>query len=176
MVDAGKFCPACQLLNEASATECIYCGVPFEKDLGTAVSTTRQTKVDKAALSPEAQALLQNAERDIPENGLAIYLADHERPFDVRTDDDILVGRKTEDTSAKMVDLTPFHAFNMGISRRHVRIQRIGNRYQVTDLYSTNGTWLNGERLAPDMPMPLPNAAQLRLGKLRLYVVYRLKK
>ena len=175
-VDAGKFCPACQLLNDATTTECMYCGVPFEGDKSSAVSTTRQVQGDTASLTLEAQALLENVERDVPENGIAIYLTNHERPFDVRTDVDIVIGRKTDETMGKMVDLTPFRAFEMGISRQHVRIQRVGRGYQITDLESTNGSWLNGERLLPDQPVPLPNAAQLRLGKMRFYVIYRLKK
>jgi hypothetical protein len=175
-VDAGKFCPACQQLNDSTATECMYCGVPFESEISSIVSTTRQVQGETSILTPEALALLENVERDVPENGIAFYLANHERPFDIRTDDEIIIGRKTDDTTGKLVDLTPFHAFNMGISRRHVRIQRVENSYQITDLESTNGTWLNSERLPPDQPVPLPNAAQLRLGRMRLYVIYRLKK
>ena len=34
------------------------------------------------------------------------------------------------------------------ISRRHARIDRMGEAWRVVDLDSTNGTWLNGERIA----------------------------
>lgn len=33
------------------------------------------------------------------------------------------------------------------ISRQHARINRIGNQYQIEDLESKNGTWVNGEQL-----------------------------
>lgn len=173
-IEGGKFCPACQLLNDAAATECVYCGVPFESGVSSTASTTSQVAGYTTLLSPED---LNNVERTVPENGIAFYLSDHERPFDVRTEDDIILGRKTDETLGKIVDLTPFNAFSMGISRRHVRIQRMEeNGYLITDLNSTNGTWLNEVRLPPDQPTPLPNAVQIRLGKMRLYVIYRLKK
>jgi hypothetical protein len=171
---AGKFCPACQLLNDAAATECMYCGVPFEKNINTDAPTTTKMQGDTTLLTTDAKVLLDNVERGVPENGIAIYLTNHERPFDVRIEDDIIIGRKAEATD-NVIDLTPFRAFEMGISRRHVRIQRVENSYQITDLESTNGTWLNGKRLLPDKPVPLPNAAQLRLGSMRLFVIYRLK-
>jgi hypothetical protein len=174
-VEAGKFCPACHRLNDVTASECEHCGVPFEWDINSSLLTTSRVASDTPFLTPEKLALLENVERDIPENGIAIYLTNHERPFDVRTDDDFIIGRKMGETLIKVVDLTPFNAYAMGISRQHVRIQRRENSYQVIDLGSTNGTWLNGERLPPDQPVPLPNPAQIQLAKMRLFTIYRLK-
>ena len=34
-----------------------------------------------------------------------------------------------------------------GVSRVHARIDRTGDQYQITDLQSTNGTYVNGERI-----------------------------
>ena len=176
-VDAGKFCPACKLLNDTAATECVHCGAPFEGGVNDSVSTTYEMVVgDTSLLTPETQARLENVERDVPENGFAIFLANHEQPFDVRTEEDFILGRKTSETQGQVVDLTPFNAFDMGISRRHVRIQRVENSYQITDLGSTNGTWLNEERLPPNQSVTIPRAAHLRLGKMHLYIIHRLKK
>lgn len=41
------------------------------------------------------------------------------------------------------------------ISREHARVARAGDAYTLTDLNSTNGTWLNGERMRPNVPYPL---------------------
>jgi pSer/pThr/pTyr-binding forkhead associated (FHA) protein len=51
----------------------------------------------------------------------------------------------------------------------------MGNGYQITDLGSTNGTWVNDVRLIPNQPTFLPNAAQVRIGRMELYFLYRLK-
>jgi FHA domain len=39
-----------------------------------------------------------------------------------------------------------------------------GNGYQVTDLNSTNGTFINEQRLAPNSPRPLNNGDVIRIG------------
>jgi len=39
-----------------------------------------------------------------------------------------------------------------------------GNSYQITDLNSTNGTFVNEQRLAPNMPRPLYSGDVIRIG------------
>ncbi len=39
-----------------------------------------------------------------------------------------------------------------------------GNSYQITDLNSTNGTFVNEQRLAPNMPQPLNSGDVIRIG------------
>jgi pSer/pThr/pTyr-binding forkhead associated (FHA) protein len=56
-----------------------------------------------------------------------------------------------------------------------VRIQLVGSGYQITDLGSMNGTWVNEVRLVANQPAILPNAARVRLGQMELYFTYRLK-
>src|SRR5690242_17902716 len=39
-----------------------------------------------------------------------------------------------------------------------------GNSYQITDLNSTNGTFVNEQRLPPNMPRPLTSGDVIRIG------------
>jgi len=51
------------------------------------------------------------------------------------------------------------------VSGRHCEIRRaLGGETTVVDLHSTNGTWLNGQRLAPGEPARLSDGAVLRIG------------
>lgn len=52
------------------------------------------------------------------------------------------------------------------ISRRHAQItcNTTGKAYFLTDLGSSNGTYVNGNRLAPNQPFPLQNGAMIALG------------
>lgn len=43
---------------------------------------------------------------------------------------------------------------NPRISKRHCRIERVNGQIMVTDLHSTNGTFIGTQRLAPDTPTP----------------------
>lgn len=83
----------------------------------------------------------------------------------------VILGRKS-DTFTPDVDLTPFDGSNLGVSRRHIRIDRLKDSLQITDLDSVNGTYLNRDRLEPGVPHPLRNRAVLQLGKLILRVQF----
>lgn len=50
------------------------------------------------------------------------------------------------------------------LSRQHARIERSGNDFTVTDLQSTNGTFLGNTRLLPGVPEIWPADKALRLG------------
>lgn len=56
------------------------------------------------------------------------------------------------------------------VSRRHARIRKRGDGYEVEDLNSSNGTWVNGERLGAFSPVSLAPGASLRLGGFALSV------
>jgi FHA domain len=70
------------------------------------------------------------------------------------------------------IDLTTFKAAELGVSRRHVRIDRVRDALQVTDLGSSNGTYLNRDKLAVGVPRTLRNRAVLQLGDMVLRIQF----
>jgi pSer/pThr/pTyr-binding forkhead associated (FHA) protein/NADPH-dependent 2,4-dienoyl-CoA reductase/sulfur reductase-like enzyme len=50
------------------------------------------------------------------------------------------------------------------VSRSHASLDRRGAEWLVTDLGSTNGTSVNGQRLAPQQPVPLQPGARVSFG------------
>ena len=52
------------------------------------------------------------------------------------------------------------------VSRRHARIERRMDGYYVTDLFSTNGTFLDGHRLESGQAVALKDGAQLTIASL----------
>jgi pSer/pThr/pTyr-binding forkhead associated (FHA) protein len=171
----GKFCPACKKKNDASATTCSYCGVPFEIASGGSATTTTQMPAVLFRPTIENDGVIDQFVREIPDNGVAIYRANFMYPFAVRQDSDFIIGRKTEGGPDGLLDLAPLEGYIMGVSKQHVRIKGTGNGYQITDLGSTNGTWVNDVRLVSNQPAVLPNAARVRMGRMELYFIYRLK-
>jgi pSer/pThr/pTyr-binding forkhead associated (FHA) protein len=87
--------------------------------------------------------------------------------------DEFVIGRQTEGTLEETVDLTAYSAFSSGVSRRHAMIRRKKKGFEIIDLDSTNGTWLNEKKLTPTKAYPLSNGATIRLGQLRLKVITR---
>lgn len=60
------------------------------------------------------------------------------------------------------LDLDPF------ASNRHARVAQHGIEYVLVDAYSTNGTWLNWERLAEGESVPLRHGDIVGVGKTLL--------
>lgn len=67
----------------------------------------------------------------------------------------------------KMEEYVDHVLHDASVSRMHARfsLERDGKMY-VRDLNSTNGTWLNGERLQPNESRPLQTGDHIRLGKM----------
>ncbi len=82
-----------------------------------------------------------------------------------------MLGRAVEDVQPD-VDLTPFQAAELGVSRRHVKLTRQSATIMVQDLGSVNGTFLNGQKLLPYQPRVLRNEDELRLGHMTLRVSF----
>lgn len=76
----------------------------------------------------------------------------------VEVEEEVVIGR--EDTDLAIDDLE--------LSRRHAVIRRFANRLQVEDLGSTNGTFVDGNRIAE--PTLLGGGAEIKCGTTVLVV------
>jgi pSer/pThr/pTyr-binding forkhead associated (FHA) protein len=96
------------------------------------------------------------------------------RAIIVHGDKEFFIGRIGQESSTElMVDLESFGGFMMGVSRRHAVIRPANDGYEITDLSSRNGTWLDGQRLFPNRAYPMASGEKLRIGRERLLVRYR---
>jgi 3',5'-cyclic-nucleotide phosphodiesterase len=79
--------------------------------------------------------------------------------------DEIVIGRERQDAlpSDQFVCI-PLHT----ISRRHVRLRRRGAAWSVEDLHSSNGSFVNGDRLLPGAWRTLEDGDELDLASTRL--------
>lgn len=87
--------------------------------------------------------------------------------FDVtdltRSNDGLILGRNPEHCH--------FVVDNTSISRRHVRLFLTDGHVVMEDLDSTNGTYVDGRRVAPREPVPLHSGASLIFGDFFLRFV-----
>lgn len=84
-------------------------------------------------------------------------------------DEEVVLGRiYPGDANNPDVDLTQYEAQESGVSRRHAMLTKEDGVLKVTDLGSTNGTFLNGIQLQPNRPRIVRLGDQLSLGKLVL--------
>jgi pSer/pThr/pTyr-binding forkhead associated (FHA) protein len=66
------------------------------------------------------------------------------------------------------VDLTPHGALDNGVGRKHARLFVQSGQILLEDLDSTNGTKINGQKLAPRQPQTLRDGDQVALGSMVL--------
>lgn len=71
--------------------------------------------------------------------------------------DNFVIGKKAELCDGII-------GFNNMISRSHCRINRVGEKYTITDLQSANGTYVNKMKLLPNQPHPINNGDVIRLA------------
>ena len=74
-------------------------------------------------------------------------------------------------TVGKMAGAVDLVLNDQSVSRLHARISRDGNRFFITDLNSTNGTFRNGMRLEPNASEIIEPGDEIGIGKLKF--IYR---
>jgi hypothetical protein len=164
-------CPVCKTKNEVEAVVCKNCGAPLGDaflDPGASTKTT-----DMRSLTPESIGDWSISEAMLPRSGLAVYIEGQTDPVYIDSDAEFVLGRKVGQTSEGLLDLAPMGGYHLGLSRRHALVRQTERGYELLDLGSVNGTWLNEERLIPHKAYPLTSGSFLRLGRMRLYIVYR---
>ncbi len=55
------------------------------------------------------------------------------------------------------------------VSRSHARIEAISQECTITDLGSSNGTYVNGEKLAPNAPVTLKDGDTVKIGPFEMH-------
>jgi pSer/pThr/pTyr-binding forkhead associated (FHA) protein len=167
------FCPACKHANPSSAAICQFCGADLGR--GEESKSGEKTRFKTKLLPEEGQAQIADHSPAAPAQGIAIYVISSNRPVLVSDKQELILGRRApnDPVNDDLVDLVDYGAYECGVSRRHASIVRTENGYQITDLGSPNGTWLEQVRLVANQPYPLKSLSKIFLGRLHLILVYK---
>lgn len=83
----------------------------------------------------------------------------------------VLLGRRDpENNLLPNIDLSPFRAEELGVSRGHLTMSLEGNTVVVIDNHSMNATHLNGRFCEPGQPYTLRHGDELMLGMMTIQV------
>jgi hypothetical protein len=167
-----NICPVCKKGNELEAIVCGHCGAVLEDPfMDPGAKTTNMP-----AVVPEISRYWSINDAAVPDKGIAVYVEGGFNPASIDSRGEFVIGRRVGTTSEipeDLLDLSPFGGYGQGLSRRHAAIRRTEHGYEILDLGSANGTWLNDERLTPNKYYPLASGSHVRLGSMRLFVLYR---
>lgn len=133
-------------------------------------STTRLLNTQVVAESPEIQAESVDLGMVRPWR-IALIIKHMQVQLIVDLIDSLVVGRFGADSeNPPDIDLRPFNAEQMGVSRRHLLMKLEGDTVMAIDNHSSNGTTLNGRRLNPGEPCALRHGDELVLGALKMQI------
>jgi hypothetical protein len=166
-------CFNCQAQHEVNDLYCAQCGCI----LGHTLNGTKRTNLLNASSTETGeQQRTVNLEWGTsyfhPRARLSLYHMDLKHVIPVPIGEEpIILGRNINYVPG-IFDLTMFGAEDCGVSRQHAKILRLRDFLQITDLNSSNGTFLNKTRLLEDVPYTLRNRAVLQLGHMMLRVYF----
>ena len=179
---SGVFCPACKMRNEPGVEICVFCGTAIEseknrgedQDINGGMTAGLQTTSLEDVLDAPMDAVEGFTDFELPSKGIALIDLENGKPIAVVEEKVFLLGRRSPelDTQEQLIDLMPYGAIELGISRMHAMIRKTKNGYKITDLGSSNGTWLESQRLAAKQAYPLSSGDRIRLGRLNMLVFY----
>jgi len=166
--------------NDPGAIVCTFCNTPLNEDrqktrilrgVREVTGTLPNTFDDFLNAPPPSKERFMDFE--IPSKGVVLINLEDGQPVAIVEEKAFILGRISAEikTREPLVDLTSL-GIDYGISRTHALIRKTKDGYQITDLDSSNGTWLENERLVPQKPYPVDSGDRVRMGRLNVLVFY----
>lgn len=157
-------CQECDHDNFVGAMVCEDCGFPLMAGQSTGLVTPVHglTPVHTAGFD------LQDEMR------VVVEFVGFETRIELKPNARTTFGRQDTNGAANPdVDLTPYGAFEKGVSRMHASMQRREHTLTLLDLGSSNGTLVNGRRVAANQPRLIQDGDEIMFGQLaaRVYFV-----
>lgn len=159
-------CQNCKSQEPDGTIFCSECGTQLPPN----VAQTQKFAPDSA----ELQSVIQFA-NEIPKqsnNWVSLHLLDSGHVLSFSDRSEFTLGRLSENQPIEPdVDLSPFKAFDNGVSRLHAVIRHVDDNVILVDLGSSNGTYINGIRIMPNAEQQLRHGDIVALGKLKMQIV-----
>jgi hypothetical protein len=160
----GFTCPVCNHENSPQIRECVNCGAPLIPDVTTTLPVPGQI-----AENIRHELVLRRTK--LAPGSIALYVMGEKLPLVIDSKGQTtILGRLGIGEQLAIVDLSKYQAHMLGVSRQHAAITFSDGNYTIEDLNSSNGTWINENRLPPNQPRPLRNGDVVRLGQLIIFV------
>ncbi|MEM9953758.1 MAG: FHA domain-containing protein [Chloroflexota bacterium] len=160
-------CPDCSHENDDGAIICEACGYLL---IDPTVSTKQYDNTDYQKGVPRWGSASFKGRTN-----LLLNVVDSHHSFVYNYDEieTITIGRNDpKKKNPKFLDLTVVGGLEAGVSREHAFIKRQGGKLFIEDNGSANGTFLNGQMLAPNEPRVMRDGDEVRLGYLTVRVTF----
>lgn len=164
-------CSNCKHANLSGAMFCAECGAQLVGKDALITQTISTDKFKKVANIP-ADDMYQPF--DGSDAWGSLHLLDTGQVLPLSSRNEFTMGRISEGQPIMPdIDLSPYQAYAAGVSRLHAVIKRDGARLIFMDLGSSNGTYINGKRLPPNVEHSLAHGDVVALGKLKMQILLK---
>ncbi len=83
-----------------------------------------------------------------------------------------MIGRNHPDAEQIVdIDLSPYKGSEWGVSKKHAKLIIKDEGVTLTDLNSINGTYIEREKITPNIPQDLGYGKIIHLGKVKIQVL-----
>ncbi len=150
-------------------------GAIFCSECGSQLTEINSAKTQK--FTPDTKELRETAaySTNIPKKGgtwISLHMLDSGQILPFSEQKEFTLGRISDNQPIEPdVDLAPYKAFDNGVSRLHAVIRYNEGNVVLVDLGSSNGSYINGIRVMPNIEHPLRHGDILALGKLKMQVI-----
>ena len=166
-----QICANCQAKQLDGTIFCLECGASLfpARRHETTMSLGQRSPTDAL---PDPEPVFIPAPAVQPGGpALTLVVMNSGRRIKLDISEDLLIGRKDNARGIfPDIDLGLDGGYDAGVSRRHAILAYKNGAFVIEDLGSANGTFVNGRRLAPQMPTALANGDELRFGTLLVRV------
>ncbi|MBN1261643.1 MAG: FHA domain-containing protein [Anaerolineae bacterium] len=160
-------CPSCGSENLPGTLFCVQCGTYLPS--GGPLRTEPFSEQSQMRARPWTRDSGNDDDRVV---GIELEVLETHRRVLLSAESDILIGRLDAAHGIfPEMDLTADGGLEHGVSRRQARIYVREGGWFVEDLDSTNGTFLNDERLTPYLPYRFHDSDIITLGTLRVQIM-----
>lgn len=171
-------CPNCLHKEMVGAIFCSECGSQLVFTAGVPTTEIRASAILSQGKAGERQATLPKTPEPIPPVSarVALNIISFGEVITLAESGEITLGRISEGQPIiPDIDLTPYKAYEAGVSRMHASIKIKEDEVCITDLGAANGTRINGKKITAQTSYPLKHGDIVTLGKFKIQVLLRKK-
>jgi pSer/pThr/pTyr-binding forkhead associated (FHA) protein len=163
-------CPACQNQELVGALFCSACGTQLSYQTKSPPETVIYTK-SRLPINSTAETRLVQPPAAAPAH-VMIKISDSGATIPLEGSQDFTIGRVSgTQPILPDIDLTPYQAYEGGVSRLHATLRITDEDIVLSDLGSANGTRINGTKIPAYTPQRLEHGDRVTLGKLQIEII-----
>lgn len=154
-----RVCIYCNHLNEPYQDTCEKCGqlLPL-----STVQVNNDVRNLESITIPDIQA---------SPGKVILYIPGYPTPYTLTVKKVMSIGR-SQPSDPIDVDLTPFNAHLLGVSRLHAQLHFNADATYLEDLDSSNGSWVNENKIASRKRHPVQSGDTLRFGNFLAFIYF----